>query len=117
MAVRNARKRCRGRNCPDAPQVKMAAQPTAMLNITSDGEGMRLWKHVLFGTGTCIGMIEGYAALGMPGDPYEALCQLRERLNQVISTYEAPSHEVDPAEERPTSNGSSIGEDIERRPL
>lgn len=37
--------------------------------ITSEGEGQKLWNHVLYGTGTCVGMMQGYFDLGMPGDP------------------------------------------------
>lgn len=93
MAVRY-KGRCRF--CPDqqpAQSVKAALKPKpdtskAVLSITTPGEGQRLWKHVLFGTSTCISMIEGYADLGMPGDPRSALIEMRDRLNKVISNLE-----------------------------
>jgi hypothetical protein len=47
-----------------------------------------LWKHVLFGTGTCISMIEGYAKAKLTGNPLKGLLQLRDRLNRVIALYE-----------------------------
>ncbi len=63
---------------------------TMTLAITSPGEGERLWKHVLFGTSTCVQMIEGYAALDMPGNPKEALVALRDRIQKVLLKYEEP---------------------------
>lgn len=62
-----------------------------MLAITTPGEGQRLWKHVLFGTSTCVSMIEGYAALDMPGNPKEALVALRDRIQKVLLKYEEPN--------------------------
>ena len=56
--------------------------------VSSVGEGMRLWSHVLFGTNTCVSMIEGYQQLGMPGDPLPAIIQLRDRLSNLIHTIE-----------------------------
>ena len=52
-------------------------------------EYFRLWRHVLFGTGTCLSMIEGYTGLNMPGDVLADLYDLRKRLNSVISIHEA----------------------------
>lgn len=74
--------------CPSARQKKTqsstsTAQPH--LAITMPGEGERLWKHVLFGTSTCISMIEGYAALDMPGDCQNTIASLRDRLNAVLN--------------------------------
>jgi molybdopterin biosynthesis enzyme len=63
---------------------------TVTLAITSPGEGERLWKHVLFGTSTCVAMVEGYAALDMPGNPKEALVALRDRIQKVLLKYEEP---------------------------
>src|SRR5258708_28331759 len=82
----------RCRFCPQpasAPVLKPT--PTVQdvtLAITSPGEGERLWKHVLFGTSTCVSMIEGYAALSMPGNPRAALVALRDRIEEVLSKYE-----------------------------
>lgn len=102
MAVRNKRIKCRRGNCPEkvtSPAQAKAAPTVSVLKITSEGEGERLWKHVLFGTGTCVGMIEGYAALAMPGNPLEAIVSLRDRLNKLIHKYEALADEDQPSEE------------------
>jgi len=56
--------------------------------ISVDGEAERLWKHVLFGTGTCVGMLSGYTALELPGDPLPHLYSLAERLHEIIATHE-----------------------------
>lgn len=91
MARRN--RRCR--NCPDEPTPSLAqeAAKAAVAKVTSasidhkvittKGEGQRLWNHVLFGTGTCIGMMQGYAALGMPGDPLPRLRELISMLSEL----------------------------------
>jgi hypothetical protein len=115
MAVRY-KGRCRF--CPDHPPaqpLKATLKPKpdtskAALSITTPGEGQRLWKHVLFGTSTCISMIEGYADLGMPGDPRNALIEMRDRLNQVISNIEAThanNHRLAPDERHPRLDRAS----------
>ncbi len=99
MAVRN-KKRCS--TCPapkpkvvvqtervDAGAYPLEAKPNAP-NLTYEvSEALKLWKHVLFGTSTCISMIEGYANLQLPGDPLEGVTHLRDRLNQVIQKLES----------------------------
>jgi hypothetical protein len=92
MAVR-FKEKCRF--CPDAqpanstPKLKRKPNTTnTILSISTPAEGQRLWKHVLFGTSTCISMIEGYAALGMPGDPCCALKELRDRIGNIIANIE-----------------------------
>src|SRR5687768_6938558 len=89
MAVRETRPPCP--TCPErrSEQVAEAVNHPRVLAITSQGEGERLWKHVLFGTQTCLGMIHGYAELEMPGDPLPALCQLRDYLSNIISILES----------------------------
>lgn len=88
MAVRNKKKPCT--NCPKPkPTVKsVVVQPLAVFNVEMD-QGLRLWKHVLFGTGTCIDMIEGYMKGNLPGDPIDGVKHLRDRLTQIINTLEA----------------------------
>lgn len=89
--VRRSKRRCR--NCPDEEAVKPT--PNVATNkyadrvleprlVTQVSESERLWNHVLFGTGTCIGMIEGYAKLGLPGDPAPQIQQLIQRLQGVL---------------------------------
>jgi len=94
---------CRSRRCREneaatnraaaRAATKAASQLTAArldpLVVGVPGESARLWSHVTFGTGTCIGMIEGYLALGMPGDPLPGVTALRDRLNKIIATIEA----------------------------
>lgn len=89
MASRNNRRKKFCRNC-DSPNVvakaaKKAAEQTP--SVISEGtESVRLWRHVLYGTGTCVGMMEGYAALGMEGASVEQIQALIVRLDKLIST-------------------------------
>lgn len=76
------------KNCPTCPTSRAmaaASPPARTLAITSQGEGDRLWKHVLFGTMTCVTMIEGYVDLGMPGDCAQGIATLRDRLDAVLT--------------------------------
>lgn len=66
--------------------------------LTSCSESTRLWKHVTFGTGTCIGMVEGYAELGLPNPPTAEIRKLRDRLDKLIKTLEA-THATPPSVE------------------
>jgi hypothetical protein len=87
-----ARHKRRCRNCPETEQPtvaksvaaaeadKTAAKKLSQSIVTSEGEGQKLWNHVLYGTGTCVGMMQGYFSLGMPGDPLPQLQQLIESL-------------------------------------
>lgn len=100
MARRN--RRCRG--CPDSPPAvatpvqdattkiaaKIAGRQLDPNLITRQGESDRLWNHVLFGTATCVGMIEGYAELGLPGNPVPQIAELIRRLANVAQKYENP---------------------------
>lgn len=72
------------RNCP--PEVNR--QPTKEI-MSATGQGTALWSHVCIGTGTCISMIEQYAAGGLPGDPLPNLILFRDRLQAVIIQLEA----------------------------
>lgn len=87
MAVRNKRP-CK--NCPQSPDGEQKVNAKGInYTVTYVGpqdQGEKLWKHVLFGTGTCINMIEGYAKMQMPGDPLPGLKELRDRLNVIIET-------------------------------
>lgn len=79
-------KTCKG--CPEKRRKYAQAHNPQKMVLTFQGEGERLWKHVLVGTGTCIGMIEAYASLKVPGDPKDGIVSLRNRLNKVISKLE-----------------------------
>ena len=105
MAAR--RRRCR--NCPDEQQPLSAAQSIAdkaaakvtssVIDrnvITTEGEGQKLWNHVLFGTGTCIGMMQGYANLGMPGDPLPQLRDMNSMLTEIIKQVEKQNADRNP---------------------
>lgn len=91
MPPRNRKPPCH--NCPPAKerQPKLPSQPAkapAEVRDFGTSEALRLWNHILFGTGTCVGMIEGYTALNMPGDPLDGIKHLRDRLTTIINTHE-----------------------------
>lgn len=85
MAVRFQNGKCV--KCPTpahtAIQKAVAQAPTRVL--TSQDESDRLWKHVLFGTGTVAGMILNYATLGLPGDPREGINAIIATLNDALA--------------------------------
>lgn len=92
MPPRNRKPPCH--NCPKAkptPPAPPATPPTPPVEF-SHGQSLKLWNHVLFGTGTCIGMIEGYTDLDMPGNPLDGIKHLRDRLNQLIKKHEDRNH-------------------------
>jgi hypothetical protein len=78
------------RNCPRKPDAAkpQSTAPPRVLAISGESEGLRLWNHVLFGTGTCISMIEGYQASHMPGQPQNQIRQLIQRLQRVLQKFE-----------------------------
>lgn len=79
--------RNRPKPCHNCPKPKSKKAPPAAISQPVDlpeAEGIKLWKHVLFGTTTCLNMIEGYAKFNMPGDPLEGVTHLRDRLNSII---------------------------------
>jgi hypothetical protein len=100
MSGRRKTRRCR--NCPDtaplaAKPVEAAAAKIATKYqgkkldenlVTREVESNQLWNHVLFGTSTCVGMIEGYADLGLPGNPVPQIAELIRRLANVAKKYE-----------------------------
>jgi len=106
-----ARRRCR--NCPDeqTPSAAKTAASNATAKvagskidptiITSCGEGQRLWNHVLFGTSTCIGMMRGYATLGMPGDPLPQLREIISMLTDIKNQLENQHADRNPTERLP----------------
>jgi hypothetical protein len=121
MAVRNPRstkKPCS--NCPqpksesftppDNVQPPIPTSPTLgtqvkMVFSVPEQEGLRLWKHVLFGTTTCAKIIAGYALQAMPGDPREGIRSIIEILNQALVDLDArfsseTSNEVSPPKEQ-----------------
>lgn len=92
MSVRYKNLKVKCATCPKAPDrasrasaaAKVAPEPPSEKLTLSEQQGIKLWSHVLFGTGTCVGMIEGYARMDMPGDPREAITELRDRLSQLL---------------------------------
>lgn len=82
------RQRNRKRPCPNCPPEVNNRQPTREI-MSATGQGTALWSHVCIGTGTCISMIEQYAAGGLPGDPLKSLISFRDRLQTVINKLEA----------------------------
>jgi hypothetical protein len=84
------------------------------LLLTSETESSRLWRHVTFGTMTCIGMCEGYLNLGLPGDPTPELVAMRDRLNNIILKIEERNNETaaaidgSPSDANPSSDPSGV---------
>ena len=76
-------------NCPKktTPPPQQPAAKQAVLR-TSQSEGERLWKWILFGAGTCVSGIEDFAKEKMPGLDTSQLMVLRDRLTEVLNTYE-----------------------------
>jgi hypothetical protein len=111
--ARRRRKPCR--NCPEPVQPSQQAANNAASKLASArldpqivsmaGEGDRLWRHVCFGTGTCIGMLEGYAALNVPGDPLPQLYSLAARLAGVIQNIERRNEDSTPKDGGPDAQG------------
>jgi hypothetical protein len=109
-----ARHRHRGRRCRNCPAEQSPVQQAANLAtakttkraldpslLTLKSESARLWNHVLFGTGTCVGMIEGYISLGLPGDPLPQIHTLIHRLGAVAAQLEEQHADQNPKEHLP----------------
>lgn len=87
---------CRGCKDPEIVATKaiekaIAATPKVLVPAE---EGARMWRHVLFGTGTCIGMMHGYAEQGMPGVDVEQIQALIVSLDKVAKTVKAKNEDV-----------------------
>lgn len=91
-------KKCRRCQVEQMKKSETKPETQTVLMLSSDSEGDRLWRHVAVGTGTCVGMIEQYAALGMPGYPVAAMREIRRRLDQVIQQQEANNANSDSSE-------------------
>lgn len=61
--------------------------PNTLFELHPEEEYIRLWTHVLYGSQTCIKMIEGYAELGMPGDPLPQLVELKKRVDRLVEIF------------------------------
>lgn len=79
-------------NCPK-PQETVVSKPAVISHRT---EGKRLWKHVAYGAGTIVSMMEGYSLLNMPDAPLDSLRELRDRLTKVIHSLESTLDVADP---------------------
>lgn len=86
-----------GRNCPTCPTLSQAPAQTAIAKavaqaptrvLTSEAESQFLWRHVLYGTGTIVGVIHGYATLGLPGDPRDGIKALIDKLTDALKVLE-----------------------------
>lgn len=101
MAKRPKKRPCRGRNCPDKPAEPAPPQVSHQFSdakldqrvVNVENEGVRLWNHVLYGTGTCVGMLAGYTQLNVPGNPLPQLHSLAARLQEIIHQHEK-KHEI-----------------------
>jgi len=78
-----------GQNCPTCSTpaktaiAKAAAQAPVRV-LTSDGESQYLWRHVLYGAGTIVGLIAGYAKHGLQGEPRDEIKALIATLNDAL---------------------------------
>ena len=84
-----------GRDCPTCPTPAQAAiakaeakAPTRVL--TSQSESEYLWRHVLFGCGTIVALIKGYAALKLPGNPRDGIKALIATLEEALRILDEP---------------------------
>ena len=90
MAVRfKAGRVCRTCTTPAQTAIAKAAVQVPTRVLTSESESNGLWKHVLFGTGTVVGLIKGYAVAGLPGDPRDGIKALIATLNEALMVLEA----------------------------
>ncbi len=85
------------KTCPGSGNAQTESKPESK-PVTACSEATRLWRHVTFGTATCVGMIEGYADLEMPNPPIADIRKLRDRLDQLIKTLEAKHATARPVE-------------------
>lgn len=81
--------------CQTCPKPTPTPVPAAKIELRSYhsvpmDESLRLWRHILFGTTTCVSIIEGYAEQGLPGNPIDGVKHLRDRLNTLIQKLETP---------------------------
>lgn len=89
VRFRNGRA-CPTCNAPAATAIDKAAAQAPTRVLTSKDESDRLWRHVLYGCGTIVGLIKGYAALGLPGDPREGIKSLIATLQETLNLLEGP---------------------------
>ncbi len=67
---------------------KRIKTPQHLFQLQPYEEYEKLWRHALVGTSSCIGLLEGYSEIGMPGVPVEALKDFAERLLQIVEREE-----------------------------
>lgn len=97
-----------GRDCPTCPTpaqtaIEKAVAQTKVQVLTSAAESERLWRHVLFGTGTVAGMILGYAKQGLPGDPREGIKALIATLTDALAALDGKEERADDEVDAPRS--------------
>lgn len=102
-----------GRDCVKCPTpaqtaINKAIAKAPMQVLTSAGESERLWKHVLYGTGTVVGLIHGYAKAGLPGDPRDGIKALIAVLNDaLVALDERAGNETEASGSEPTVDPSA----------
>lgn len=82
-----------GRDCPTCatPAKTAIAKASAQAPVrvlTSEGESQYLWRHVLYGAGTIVGLIKGYAQNGLQGEPREEIKALIAVLQDALQSLE-----------------------------
>lgn len=77
-----------GRGDPKAGiKEKRIKVPKTLFHLQPIEEYEKLWRHVLIGCGSIIGLIEGYDEIGMPELPVEILEDFIQRLQTVVQRH------------------------------
>lgn len=82
--------------CPK-PEPVLPTIVTVDPEAYNEQQAERLWRHVLVGTSTCVGMLEAYAEIGMPGNPSAGIGLLRDRLNKLLTQLDSTNVDRDSA--------------------
>jgi hypothetical protein len=78
------KRRCR--NCPETDIPVLP--PPAPRPATYEGEGAKLWHHVIYACATLVEVLFGYMAMDVPGDCLPQMKRLHARLGEIIQTRE-----------------------------
>jgi hypothetical protein len=81
-----------------ATSAESASKKILGRSVSLDSEGVVLWRHVLYGLGTIVGLLEGYTDIGVPGNPLTELEALLRRIHTLVNRHRDTAKHVD----RPT---------------
>lgn len=102
-----------GRDCPTCatPAKTAIAKASAQAPVrvlTSEGESQYLWRHVLYGAGTIVGLIAGYAKGGLQGEPRDEIKALIATLDDALKALdERAGNEIPASGERLSVDSSA----------